>query len=139
MVRVTPSEMDQTGSMSPTDSVVEKALQTTRDGDLRFGRVHAELLRFHHDLGGGMDHYNKAIALLREAGRDQLADQLLAPVARGVLTNRWSWSVVEEYEDRFFEKPVDLKGKIEMKNDKMGTENTKITVGSSSAKPDTGD
>lgn len=134
------SEMDRIGSMSPTDSTIKKALQATRDGDLRFGRVHAELLSFHHDLGGGMDHYNEAIRLLRKAGHDKLANQLLAPVARGVLTNRWSWSVVEEYEERFFEKPADLKGKIEAKNDKMAVGGcNEVTANSAPTKSDAGD
>ena len=111
--------MNQSGSVSTTESVTDSAFRSARHGDRHFSRVHAELLTFHHLVGSGMNHYNRAIGLLREAGHDDLAEDLLAPVARGVLAKRWSWSVVEEYEDRFFETTPDLEQRLRDKQAAM--------------------
>lgn len=91
----------------PRDGI-EQTLRTTRQGDLHFGRVHSGLIGFHHHVGRSMNHYHEAAELLREEGHPGLAEQLLDPIGRGVISGRWSWSIVEEYEERFFEQAPDL-------------------------------
>ncbi|WP_339102500.1 hypothetical protein [Haloterrigena salinisoli] len=65
-----------------------------------FQRAQGQLLAFHHATGHGMDHLREAERLLRESGRDDLADAVrdeLLP--HGVVDDdRWSYDVVENYQ-----------------------------------------
>ena len=66
-----------------------------------FQRAQGQLLAFHHATGHGMDHLREGERLLRESGRDDLADAVrddLLP--HGVVDDdRWSYDVVENYQD----------------------------------------
>jgi len=64
-------------------------------------RAHGNLLAFHHSTGHAMDHVAEAETLLRKAGHDDLADAIRDEyLPRGVIDgDRWSYSVVEEFED----------------------------------------
>ena len=65
-----------------------------------FQRAQGQLLAFHHATGHGMDHLREGERLLRESGRDDLADAVrddLLP--HGVVDDdRWSYDVVEEFQ-----------------------------------------
>ncbi|ELY52911.1 hypothetical protein [Natronolimnohabitans innermongolicus] len=64
-------------------------------------RAQGQLLAVHHATGHGMDHLREAEDLLRDAGRDDLADDIrdgLLP--RGVVDDdRWSYDVVEDFQE----------------------------------------
>jgi hypothetical protein len=68
-------------------------------------RAHGDLVAFHHEVGHAMDHLADAEDGLREAGRAELADILRDDyLPRGVVDeDRWSYDVLESYEDGFLE------------------------------------
>lgn len=68
-------------------------------------RAHGDLVAFHHEVGHAMDHLADAEGALRECGRTELADALRDEfLPRGVLDDdRWSYDVLESYEDDFLE------------------------------------
>ncbi len=68
-------------------------------------RAHGDLVAFHHEVGHAMDHLADAEDGLRDAARTELADELRDDfLPRGVLDDgRWSYDVLESYEDTFFE------------------------------------
>lgn len=66
-------------------------------------RAHGALIEFHHDIGHGMDHFERAQTLLREAGRTELADTLRdEQLPQGVDDrDRWSYELLEDFRDGF--------------------------------------
>lgn len=66
-------------------------------------RAHGALIEFHHDIGHGMDHFERAQALLREAGRTELADELRdEQLPRGVDEgDRWTYELLEDFREGF--------------------------------------
>lgn len=66
-------------------------------------RAHGALIEFHHDIGHGMDHFARAEALFRDAGRTELADALRdEQLPRGVdESDRWSYELIEDFRDGF--------------------------------------
>ncbi|ADB61935.1 hypothetical protein Htur_3070 [Haloterrigena turkmenica DSM 5511] len=79
-----------------------------------FQRAQGQLLAFHHATGHGMDHLREAERLLREAGRDDLADDVrdeLLP--HGVVDDdRWSYDVVENYQRTLLAEARRLEGRV---------------------------
>ncbi|CUR57975.1 conserved hypothetical protein [metagenome] len=85
-----------------TDATVEavgmltKALEATE-------AARGHLIQFHRLTGTGDAQLRDAVALLRDAGHDELADSLDQElVGRNVLEGRWTFQIVEEYDDDYF-------------------------------------
>lgn len=76
-------------------------------------RAYGTLLTFHHRIGRAMNHYNKAIEQLENAGHtDLVEEELIEPVALGVINDRWTWSLVEEFEDGFFTQTLAAEARV---------------------------
>ncbi|MFB6150394.1 MAG: hypothetical protein ABEJ40_01180 [Haloarculaceae archaeon] len=68
-------------------------------------RAHGNLVAFHHNTGHAMEHLAEAERLLRECGRDGLADDVRDEyLPRGVVDGeRWSYDVLESFEGEFLD------------------------------------
>lgn len=66
-------------------------------------RARGNLVAFHHNTGHAMEHLAEAETLLREAGREDLADDVRDEyLPRGVIDGgRWSYDVLESFEGEF--------------------------------------
>lgn len=61
------------------------------------------LLQFHRLTGTGDTQLREAVEQLRSCGHDSLADRIETElVGRNVLEGRWTFQVIEEYDDHFF-------------------------------------
>ncbi|MEV0108520.1 hypothetical protein AB0H42_19585 [Nocardia sp. NPDC050799] len=66
-------------------------------------RARGHLYAFHQLTGGADLALGRAAALLGEAGHDHLADRITADlIGRNVLEGRWTFQVVEEYDDGYY-------------------------------------
>jgi hypothetical protein len=66
-------------------------------------RARGHLYAFHQLTGRADFALGWAVTLLREAGHDQLADRITADlIGRNVLEGRWTFQVVEEYDDGYY-------------------------------------
>ncbi|MGW6335113.1 hypothetical protein [Nocardia rhamnosiphila] len=66
-------------------------------------RARGHLYAFHQLTGRADFAVGWAVTLLREAGHDHLADRITADlVGRNVLEGRWTFQVVEEYDDGYY-------------------------------------
>jgi hypothetical protein len=66
-------------------------------------RARGHLYSFHQLTGGADLQLGEACDLLREAGHDDLAGRLERElVGRNVLEGRWTFQVVEEYDDSYW-------------------------------------
>lgn len=73
------------------------ALETTE-------RARGHLYSFHQLTGTADFMLDEAIALLREAGHYEHADRVQRELlGRNVLPGRWTYEVVEEYDDSYYE------------------------------------
>jgi hypothetical protein len=67
-------------------------------------RARGRLFDFHQMLGHLDFLMGDAATMLREAGRDDLADRLEREVVgRNVLDGRWTFQIVEEFEDVYYD------------------------------------
>ena len=67
-------------------------------------RAKGHLYSFHQLVGRADFLVEEAAALLREAGHDDFADRLHRDlVGRNVLEGRWTFQVVEEFDDTYYE------------------------------------
>lgn len=65
-------------------------------------RAYGYLLGFHHRIGHAMDAFAAAEGTLREAGHDDLADELRdRHLPAGPVDDRWTYELVESFEDGF--------------------------------------
>lgn len=75
---------------------ISEAFETTE-------RAREHLYAFHQLTGHADAQLDAALALLRAAGRPDLADRVGARLlGRDVLDGRWTFQVVEEYDDDYF-------------------------------------
>jgi hypothetical protein len=66
-------------------------------------RARGHLYAFHQLTGRADFALGWAVTLLREAGHDRLADRITADlIGRNVLEGRWTFQVVEEYDDGYY-------------------------------------
>jgi hypothetical protein len=92
-VRVTtapdPVTVDALGKIS-------EALETVE-------RARGHLYSFHQLSGTADAQLQEGVRLLRDAGHDELAEEIAAGlVGRNVLPDRWTFQVVEEYDDGYW-------------------------------------
>ncbi|UPV76219.1 hypothetical protein M0R89_08515 [Halorussus limi] len=65
-------------------------------------RGYGRLLDCHHQVGRGMDRFDAAREKLREAGHDDLADELRdRHLPAGAVGDRWTYELVEAFERDF--------------------------------------
>ncbi|MEM4781157.1 MAG: hypothetical protein QXG03_06320 [Halalkalicoccus sp.] len=61
-------------------------------------RAHGDLLDFHHNLGHAMDRFDDADGLLREAGHEERADELVEEhLPAGAVEDLWSYELVGDF------------------------------------------
>jgi hypothetical protein len=86
---VTPATVDAVGRLT-------KGLEVTE-----WARGH--LYAFHQLTGDGNRHVQEAIPMLRDAGHGEWADRLERELhGRNVLDGRWTFQIVEEYDDGYW-------------------------------------
>ncbi|MFC8381810.1 hypothetical protein [Nocardia sp. NPDC057272] len=75
---------------------LSEALETTE-------RARGHLYSFHQLTGGADLALGEAVDMLRAAGHHQLAEKLAAElVGRNVLPDRWTFQIVEEYDEGYY-------------------------------------
>jgi hypothetical protein len=75
---------------------ISEALETVE-------RARGHLYSFHQLSGSADQALQEGVAMLRAAGHDELAEEIDAGlVGRNVLPGRWTYQVVEEYDDRYW-------------------------------------
>ncbi|MFD9548925.1 hypothetical protein ACFWBG_16165 [Nocardia salmonicida] len=75
---------------------LSEALETTE-------RARGHLYSFHQLTGGADLVLGEAVDMLREAGHHQQAEKLAAElVGRNVLPGRWTFQIVEEYDEGYY-------------------------------------
>ncbi|MGY2009117.1 hypothetical protein ACW9HJ_16825 [Nocardia gipuzkoensis] len=66
-------------------------------------RARGHLYAFHQLTGGADLALDQAVELFREAGHARFADRIAAElIGRNVLTGRWTFQIVEEYDDGYY-------------------------------------
>lgn len=76
---------------------LSEALETTE-------RARGHLYAFHQLTGRAHRQLDLAVELLRAAGHLQIADRITTElIGRNVLAGRWTFQVVEEYDDGYFD------------------------------------
>ncbi len=76
---------------------LSEALETTE-------RARGHLYTFHQLTGGADFALERAAELFREAGHDRIADRISTElVGRNVLSGRWTFQIVEEYDDGYYD------------------------------------
>lgn len=87
-----------------SDDPTIEALHRVELGLEWFHRAHGHLVAFHHNTGHAMDHFAAAEELLREQGERELANDLRDEfLPCGVLGDRWSYDVLETFQDGLLE------------------------------------
>ncbi|MDP9823804.1 hypothetical protein [Nocardioides massiliensis] len=101
-LRVGEAEVQDKLEQGPDEATVaaagklSEALETTE-------RARGHLYSFHQLTGTADLQVGDAVALLREAGHDELADRVETDLkGRNVLEGRWTFQVVEEYDDGYY-------------------------------------
>lgn len=92
---VDPATVEAVGKLT-------EALETTE-------RARGHLYSFHQLTGHADLQVSEAVDLLREAGHDAFADRVAAQlVGRNVIEGRWTFQVVEDYDDGYWREFHDL-------------------------------
>ncbi|URM90740.1 hypothetical protein LUW75_12910 [Streptomyces sp. MRC013] len=83
---------------------LSKALETTE-------RARGHLYSFHQLTGTADLELDRAVALLREAGRPEWAERVATEVlGRNVIPGHWTFQIVEAYDDTYYGPFKDLEG-----------------------------
>jgi hypothetical protein len=81
---------------------LSKALETIH-------RVRGHLYALHQLTGSADFTLDRAVALLRQAGHEELADRIERElIGRNVLPGRWTFQLVEEFDDGYYAAFVEL-------------------------------
>ena len=107
---------EREGSVDDLSDAEVSGLHEMELGIEHFRRAHGHLVAFHHATGRGMDHLVTAESDLRDAGHEALADEIRDHfLPRGVVPSkrpddhgRWSYDVLETYEELFLNDVVAL-------------------------------
>ena len=86
-----------------TDPATVEALGKISEALETVERARGHLYSFHQLSGSADLALREGVAMLRAAGHDELAEEIDAGlVGRNVLPGRWTYQVVEEYDDRYW-------------------------------------
>lgn len=97
-----PDEPDAGVADTDLTDAERDALHELQVGIEHFQRGYGRLLDCHHQIGRGMDRFESAREMLRDAGHDDLADELRdRHLPAGVVGDRWTYELVEEFEEGF--------------------------------------
>jgi hypothetical protein len=91
--------MDSTPDHATVEAVgkLTEALETTE-------RARGHLYSFHQLTGGADLELGDAVDKLRKAGHGELADEIATQlVGRNVLPDRWTFQIMEEYDDTYYQ------------------------------------
>ena len=95
----TDAAVEAAGVMSETLEVVEE--------------LRGHLYALHRLTGKADFKLDDVVRLLREAGADDLADEVATDlIGRNVLAGRWTFQVVEEYDDGYYTTMRDLERRV---------------------------
>ncbi len=76
-------------------------------------RARGHLYSFHQLTGSADLKLDEAAALLREAGHDELAEAVTGRlIGRNVITGRWTFQLVEEYDEGYYRDFSDLERQV---------------------------
>lgn len=76
-------------------------------------RARGSLYSFHQQLGRADALLGEGVEALRAAGHDALADRLAAAwVGRNALPDRWTFEIVEAFDDTYWRVAVDLEREV---------------------------
>ncbi|SNZ12141.1 hypothetical protein SAMN06269185_1517 [Natronoarchaeum philippinense] len=76
-------------------------------------RAYGALLESHHQVGHAMDRMADAEELLRNAGHEELADELRHEhLPAGAIENKWTYEIVEEFRDGFYADLTDYEAAV---------------------------
>lgn len=90
----TPPDVDDT-----TVEALGKLSEALEEVEVARGHLY----RFHQITGAADFKLGDAVDLFREAGHDELADRLAEElVGRNVLPGRWTFQIVEDYDDTYW-------------------------------------
>jgi hypothetical protein len=79
----------------------------------RIERARGALYDLHQLIGGADNQLDDVVDALREAGHDDLAEQVQRDlIGIDVLPGRWTSQVVEEFEDGFYARWKDMEAKV---------------------------
>lgn len=96
-----PKESPRTG---PVDDLTVEAAGRFREGFERLIRARGALYEFHQQMGRCDALIGDAVDLLREAGHDDLAEELeTSLVGRNVIPDRWTFQIVEAFDDTYYD------------------------------------
>jgi hypothetical protein len=85
------------------DDATVRALGTLGEAVEAVERARGHLYSFHQLCGTADLKLGEAVEQLREAGHDEVADELEREIiGRNVLEGRWSFQIVEEYDDGYW-------------------------------------
>jgi hypothetical protein len=107
-----PASVSYRGSMS-VDDAHTRPPGTSDDTVAALGKLsealevvedaRGDLYSFHRKCGTADLTLGEAVTMLRDAGHDELADSLQTDlVGRNILRGRWSFQVVEDYDDGYY-------------------------------------
>ncbi|USZ69474.1 hypothetical protein NGM10_06995 [Halorussus salilacus] len=90
-----------------------RALHEMQVGIEHVRRGYGDLLDFHHEVGRAGDRFESAREQLREAGRDELADELRdRHLPAGVVGDMWTYEVVSAFEEGFLSELTDFEASV---------------------------
>lgn len=89
--------------------LVSEALETTE-------RARGHLYSFHQLTGSADFKLGEAVDRLRDAGHDEIADEIERElIGRNILPGRWTFQVVEEYDDTYWEVFRDMERSVRVR------------------------
>lgn len=95
--------------MPQIDEREREALHRAQLGVEHLHRAYGHLLAFHHAVGRAMDRFAAIEGDLRRSGYGAYADELRDDhLPAGVLGERWSYELVEEFQDGFLAEMTDF-------------------------------
>lgn len=96
-----------------TDDATVEALGKVSEALEYVHRVRGAFYELHQLMGRADDLFGDAVQMLRNAGHEQAADLLaLEVVGRNVLPGKWTFEVVEQFDDTYYLPVVDVERRI---------------------------
>lgn len=92
--------MDENNKLRYTELTDEEkeALHQLQLGKENIRKAYGKLLGFHHDIGSGMNHFQKAADILEDADREE-SEVIADIVPEDAVDECWTWEIVDKFED----------------------------------------